>query len=176
MAIRQFTKLIVAGENSSSLVNAVRTAVAAIASYLVAHLFRLPEAYWATISTLIVMQSTLGAALPISVQRFVGTGIGAAVGAATATYFRGSLWAFGVAVFLVGVLCAILRVERSAYRYASITLAIVMLVTRSSSGWVIAIHRFLEVSLGIAVGLLLSAVWPERQSGNLAHQGKASST
>src|ERR1700732_1827606 len=112
----QLSKLIVAKENPSSLVNAARTAVAAVVSFLAARLFHLPEAHWATISTLIVMQSTLGAALPISVQRFAGTGIGAAVGAATASYFGGSIWAFGIAVLLIGVLCAVLRIERSAYR------------------------------------------------------------
>ena len=164
MQIGHFCRLIVAKENPSSLVHAARTAVAAVLSYLIARLFHLPEAYWSAISTLIVMQSTLGAALPISVQRFAGTAIGAAVGAATATFFGANVWAFGGAVFLVGVLCAILRVERGAYRYASITLAIVMLVTRSKSVWLIALHRFFEVSLGIAVGLLLSAVWPERPS------------
>jgi uncharacterized membrane protein YccC len=165
------SKFVVAREDPSSLLNAARTAVAAIVSYLVAQLFGLPEAYWAAISTLIVMQSTLGAALPVSVQRFAGTAIGAAVGAATASYFPGSVWAFGIAVFLVGILCASFRVERSAYRYASITLAIVMLVPRSTSAWLVAIHRFFEVSLGIAVGLMLSAFWPERQSRNLDQSG-----
>jgi hypothetical protein len=63
------------------------------------------------------------------------------------------------------------RVERSAYRYASITLAIVMLVPRSTSAWLVAIHRFFEVSLDIAAGLMLSAFWPERQSRNLDHSG-----
>jgi len=111
----------------------------------------------------------MGAALPISVQRFVGTGIGAAVGAAAASYFPGSVWAFGIAIFFVGMLCALLRVERSAYRFAGITLATVMLVTRATNPWIIASRRFFEVSLGIAVGLLLSAVWPERQPGNLNH-------
>jgi uncharacterized membrane protein YccC len=164
MEIGPLGKLLVSRKNPSSLVHAARTAVAAIVSYLIARLFRLPEAYWAPISTLIVMQSTLGVALPISVQRFAGTGIGAAVGAVAATWFRGNVWAFGMAVFLVGVFCAVLRVDRSAYRYASITLAIVLLVTRSASGWLIAVHRFFEVSLGIAVGLVLSALWPERQS------------
>jgi uncharacterized membrane protein YgaE (UPF0421/DUF939 family) len=100
------------------LKHAARNAVAAIVSYLVARLFGLPEAYWAPISTLIVIQSTLGAALPISVQSLAGTAIGAAAGAATATYFRGSLWAFGITVFLIGILCAVVRVERSVYRYA----------------------------------------------------------
>ena len=171
MEIVQLSKLIFTRENPSSLLNAARTAVAAIVSYLVARLFGLPEAYWAAISTLIVMQSTLGAALPVSVQRFAGTAIGAAVGAATATYLPGSVWAFGIAIFLVGILCAGFRVERSAYRYASITLAIVMLVPRSTSAWLVAIHRFFEVSLGIAVGLMLSAFWPERQSRHLDQSG-----
>jgi uncharacterized membrane protein YgaE (UPF0421/DUF939 family) len=168
--IGQLSKLIVARENPSSLVHAARTAVATIVSYLVARLFHLPEDYWAPLSTLIVMQLTLRAALPISVQSFAGTAIGAAVGAATATYFRGSIWAFGISIFLIGILCAVLRVERSAYRYASVTLAIVVLVPRSTIAWEIAIHRFVEVSLGIVVGLMLSAFWPERQGGQAGHQ------
>lgn len=96
MEFVHLSKFVVAREDPSSLLNAARTAVAAIVSYLVAQSFGWPEAYWAAISTLIVMQSTLGAALPVSVQRFAGTAIGAAVGAATASYFPGSVWAFGI--------------------------------------------------------------------------------
>src|ERR1700689_3289994 len=101
MDIGQLRGLLVARDNPSSPVHAVRTAVAAILSYLAARLFGLPEAYWATISTLVVMQSTLGAALPVSVQRFAGTLIGAVAGAAAATWFGGSLLAFGIAVLLI---------------------------------------------------------------------------
>jgi uncharacterized membrane protein YccC len=157
MEIGRFSKLVVARQNPSSLVHAARTAVAVVVSYLVARLFRLPEAYWAPISTLLVMQSQLSGALPISAQYFAGTGIGAAIGAAAAISFGGSPWAFGIAVFLIGILCAVLRVERSAYRYASVTLTIVMLVPRFTSVILIAIHGLFEVSLGIAVGLALSA-------------------
>jgi uncharacterized membrane protein YgaE (UPF0421/DUF939 family) len=110
------------------------------------------------------MQSTLGAALPISVQRFAGTAIGAAAGALAGTYFPGNALAFGISVFVIGIICALFRVERSAYRYASITLAIVMLVAHANSEWVIAVHRFFEVSIGIAVGLVITAVWPERRT------------
>jgi uncharacterized membrane protein YgaE (UPF0421/DUF939 family) len=59
------------------------------------------------------------------------------------------------------VICALLHTERSAYRYAGITLTVVMLIARSQPAWIIAIHRFVEISLGILVGLLLTAVWPE---------------
>jgi fusaric acid resistance family protein len=77
---RQLSRFIVARDNPPSLVLAARTAVAAVVSYLIARLFRLPEAYWAPISTVIGMGSTLGAALPVSVQHFAGTAIGAGVG------------------------------------------------------------------------------------------------
>ncbi len=169
----QLSRFIVARDNPPSLVLAARTAVAAVVSYLIARLFHLPEAYWAPISTVIGMGSTLGAALPVSVQHVAGTAIGAAVGAVTATYLHGGVWTFGVAVLLIGLLFAVLRVERSAYRYATTTLVIVMLVTRSTSAWSIAIHRFSEVSIGIAVGLALSALWPEPQSGSIDHQPKS---
>jgi uncharacterized membrane protein YccC len=64
------SKSIIAGENPSSLTNAARTTVAAILPYLVARLFHLPDAYWVPIATLIVVQSKLTDALPISMQRF----------------------------------------------------------------------------------------------------------
>ena len=56
-----------------------------------------------------------------------------------------------------------LRIDRPAYRYASISLAIVMLVGRVNTGMIVALHRFVEVSIGIAAGLAISAVWPEER-------------
>src|SRR2546425_7350561 len=53
------------------LVHSARTAVAAVASLLAAQLFGLSEAYWAPITTLVVTQSSLGAAFAVSWQRFV---------------------------------------------------------------------------------------------------------
>ena len=53
--------------------------------------------------------------------------------------------------------------EKSAYRYASITLAIIVLIPRSNAAWIVALHRFFEVSVGIVVALALAAVWPEHQ-------------
>jgi uncharacterized membrane protein YccC len=165
MVFERLRQLIIAKDNPSTLKHSLRTAFAAVVSLLVARLFGLPETYWAAISTLIVMQSNLGAALPISAQRFVGTAVGAIFGGFVGTYFSANVAAFGVAVFAIGVVCAALKVERAAYRYASITLAIVMLVPRAANEWVVAVHRFFEVSIGIVVGLGLSAAWPERTSG-----------
>jgi hypothetical protein len=52
------------------------------------------------------------------------------------------------------------------YRFGGVALAIVLLVPRTGAPWQIAIHRFVEVSIGIGVALLLSVVWPERESRN----------
>ena len=165
MAFERLRQLIGAQESPPTLTDSLRTALAAVVSLLVAHLFRLPEAYWAVIATLIVMQSSLGASLPISVQRFVGTILGAIAGGFVGTYFPGNVAAFGVAVLALGLLCAALKVERGAYRYAGITLTVIMLVPRAANEWVVAMHRFFEISLGIAVGLAVSAAWPERTRG-----------
>jgi uncharacterized membrane protein YgaE (UPF0421/DUF939 family) len=133
--------------------------VAAVVSLVVARALGLPEAYWATITTLIIMQSTLGAALAVSEQRFAGTALGAVMGALLTTYFGSNLIAFGLGVFVIGLICAALRIE-DAYRLASVTLAIVMLIAHTKQAWIVAAHRFIEVSVGIAVGLALTALWP----------------
>src|SRR5215471_17852190 len=151
------------GLNRQALEHAARTTAAATVSLAVARLFHLPEAQWAAISTMVVTQSTLGAALAISGERFAGTALGVTVGALLATYLGSGLLAFGLGIFLLGLICAVLRLDRAAYRFAGIALAIVMLVTRDRTAWIIAIHRFLEVSLGIATGLAITALWRERE-------------
>lgn len=64
-----------------SVAHAIRTAVAATVSVMIARLVQMPEAYWAAIATLVVMQSTLGATLTLSLERIVANAIGASVGA-----------------------------------------------------------------------------------------------
>jgi uncharacterized membrane protein YccC len=146
------------------LVHSARTAVVAVASMLVAQLFRLPEAYWAPITTLVITQSSLGAAFAVSWQRFVGTVLGAVVGAIVASQFGPHLLVFGTCVFILGLVRALVRLDLTAYRFGAVTLAIVLLVPRTGSPWQIAFHRFAEVSVGIGVALMLAVVWPEREA------------
>jgi uncharacterized membrane protein YgaE (UPF0421/DUF939 family) len=122
-----------------------------------------PEAYRAAIATLVVMQSTLGATLTLSIERIVATAVGASIGALEANFLGASLVAFAVAIVLIGLLSIAFRLEKTAYRYASITLAIIVLIPRSAPAWIIALHRFLEVSVGIIVALAVVALWPEHQ-------------
>lgn len=149
--------------NLLSITHAIRTAVAATVSVIIARLVQMPEAYWAAIATLVVMQSTLGATLTLSIERIVATAVGASVGALEANFFGANLVAFAVAIVLIGLLSIAFRLEKTAYRYASITLAIIVLIPRSAPAWIIALHRFLEVSVGIIVALAVVALWPEHQ-------------
>jgi len=141
--------------------HSIRTAVAATASLLVARLFRLPEIYWAAITTLVITQSTLGAAFSVSRQRFIGTVFGALLGALVATYFGPNFIVFAACISILGPLCFLLRVDRSAYRFGGVTLTIVVMIPRDNPPWQVAFHRFAEVTIGIVVALLFAIIWPE---------------
>lgn len=145
------------------LEHSARTSVAAVVSLLAARLFKLPESYWAPITTLVITQSSLGAALGVSWQRFAGTVLGAALGAIAANHFGHPVLVFGAGVFLLGLLSAAVRMDQSAYRFAGITLAVVLLVPRSGPHWLIALHRLAEVSIGVGVALILAVAWPETE-------------
>jgi len=69
-----------------------RTDVAAVASLVAARLFRLSETYWAPITTLVITQSSLGAAFSVSWKRFVGTALGALVGGGCWRATKRVLW------------------------------------------------------------------------------------
>jgi uncharacterized membrane protein YccC len=142
--------------------HAARTAVVAMTSLLVAQLFKLPEAYWAPITTIVIEQSSLGAARGPSWQRFLGTMLGAGLGALAASQVSvPNIWVFGASVFALGLLRVLPRIDLTGYRFGAVTLAIILLVPRTGPASTIALHRFIEVSIGIAVALAFSVVWPE---------------
>jgi uncharacterized membrane protein YgaE (UPF0421/DUF939 family) len=107
----------------ADVVHALRTTIAAGIALEIAGLFELPEAYWAAMTTLIAMQSTLGAALTSSEHRFAGTALGAGMGALIATYFAPNVVWLAVDVFFLGIICSMVGLDKAAYRFAGVTLA-----------------------------------------------------
>ena len=93
-----------------------------------------------------------GRTLPVSAQRLTGTALGVYAGAVAGTYYPGNALVFGARILILGIVFVPFRLE---------PLAMIMLVP-GHSGRIVALHRFFEVSVGIAVGLAFSAVWPER--------------
>jgi uncharacterized membrane protein YgaE (UPF0421/DUF939 family) len=149
-----------------TLIISTRVTVVAVVSLLLARSWLgLPEFYWAPISGIVVILSTIPPRT-LAWQRFVGTGIGAVLGALIATFLQPNWIVYGIGVLLSGLVCSLLRIS-TAYRFAAITLSIVLLITHSNRPWIVALHRFEEVSLGIAVALLITVVWPAPSCMNL---------
>src|SRR5215813_2964071 len=149
------------------LSHAVKTGVAAVVCLYVAALFKLPQGHWAAISAMIVLQSSVGATVNAVVNRFAGTAIGAMLGGLFVMLWGRHVWAFGAAATLTVWSCTSLGLQDSS-RLASATVALVMLASRAGSPWVVALHRFLEVALGILVALLMTLLlWPARARDDL---------
>jgi uncharacterized membrane protein YccC len=126
-------------ENLPSVWHAVRTAIAATLSVLLARLVGLPEAYWAVIATLVVMQSPLSSTLPLSIERIVASALGASLGAIESTYFGANLVAFALTIFVLGLISFVFRLEKVGYSYAGMTLAIIVLIPRPEGPWIAAV-------------------------------------
>ena len=151
------------------LVHSVRTAVAAVVSLLVARLCRISEPFWAPITTIVITQSSLGAALNVSRQRFIGTVFGAVTGAFAAAFVGPDaspvlrVTVLGLCVFVLGIICELPRLGMTAYRFGGVTVLIILLLPMGDTPWRMALHRFLSVSIGIVTALALAELWPEKE-------------
>jgi uncharacterized membrane protein YgaE (UPF0421/DUF939 family) len=148
---------------------AIKTALAGCLAMYFASLLRMPQPYWAAISAMIVMQINLGAAVKQSWIRLAATAVGAGVSIPFMAVPGQKLLVFGVAVFVTVVLCTILHLE-DGIRLAAVTIAIIMLVPNTGRPWVPALNRFLEVSFGIFIALLVAEiVLPSTAMESLRH-------
>ena len=141
-----------------SLQQGMRTALAAALAYWIAGMLHLPSGYWAAISAIVVMQSEVGATVLASRDRLAGTAMGAVVGLLTSSVWHHSLLIFAVGVLVVMMLCTALK-YKNAGRLGGVTVAIIVLIPYPGPLWQIALQRFLEVSFGIVVSLLLAVAW-----------------
>jgi hypothetical protein len=148
---------------------AVKTAIAGLISLAITNLFQLPEGYWAAISALIVMQSNVGATLTASRTRLAGTAVGAVVGGLFVPLFGTNMLGFALGVAIAFFVCDLLHLADSQ-RLATVTVAIIMLIGRANSAWLIALHRFEEVALGILIALAVSlTLWPNHARRSVRH-------
>ena len=152
-----------AAERVSAL-NVARMTLATVVSVMAARACGLPEQFWAVVTTVVVMQSSLGAAWEVSLQRVIGTVIGGATGAIWITWFPQNVAVLALGMLLMGAICALLRQSQSAYRFAGITLVIIAMPSYANPSWIIPLHRFLEVCIGIVVGMGILALWRPRSN------------
>jgi len=120
------------GLDQETLIISARAAVATVLSLLLARtVLRLPEFYWAPISTIVIVLSTINP-LTLAWQRFVGTALGPVLGALIATYFHTISMAYCVEVFCCGILQALLCMG-SAYGIAATAVTILLLVAHEGA-------------------------------------------
>jgi uncharacterized membrane protein YccC len=144
----------------------IKTALAASLCLWISEWVGLQQGYWAAITAIIVMQSSVGSTTQASRDRLFGTAVGAVLGWAASPWGRYPL-AFALTVLAGGLICALLRRKNSA-RLAGLTICIVMVSQPGGSNWRIAADRFFEVALGIFVALGVSVlVLPQRARRHL---------
>jgi uncharacterized membrane protein YgaE (UPF0421/DUF939 family) len=140
-------------------VDAFKTALAAVLCLWLGHLFGLSRSYWAAISAIVVMGSDSAVTLTSSRDRLIGTAIGAALGWATFYAWHGHYLLYGLAVLLCLLACSLLEFEKAG-RLAAVAVTIIVLIQYEGGPGARAVSRFLEVSLGIVVALIVTVVFP----------------
>jgi uncharacterized membrane protein YccC len=132
-----------------------KTAIAAAICLALVRVFRFPQGYWACVAAIVVMQSERAATVTASRDRLVGTAVGALVGWAAATLWQGHLIVYAVAVLVCMVVPEMIGLK-GAGRLGGVAATIILLVPSMEPHWVVARDRFLEVSFGIVVALVVS--------------------
>lgn len=151
-----------------NLTQSLLTALAAGLSYGLTRLLHMPDGYWAAISSIVVMQSEVGATVTASRDRLAGTALGAIVGWLAAPLWHGSIVGFALAVLAVMLVCHALRFQ-NAGRLGGVTVAIIILIPHTGPVWQVAVERFLEVSFGIAISLGVALGWRRLTAGLARH-------
>jgi uncharacterized membrane protein YgaE (UPF0421/DUF939 family) len=154
------------------LKQAVLTGIAGYVSLTIAQAFHLPQGYWAVISAIIVIQFDIDTVIKMSWDRVAGTAIGAILGGMFLILVGEHAWSFALGLGIVVFVTMVIGLMES-YRIAAVTMAIVMLTSQSGQPWMVAWHRFIEVSIGIVVALCITTViYPVQAYRILVGKGK----
>ncbi len=151
----------VSSEKRGLVIHALKTTLAAAIAWFIPQMLGLHDGYWAVITVIIVLQSYVGSTVTASRDRAVGTLIGAAFGFAFSLY-PVQPWNFLLALLASTLVCVFLGLKSST-RLAGVTVIIILAAQKSGPGLTFAVHRVIEVLLGIAVALAVSTlVFPDR--------------
>jgi len=144
-----------------SFQHTLRTTLAAATSLMVVQACGLEGAFWAVVTTVLVTQSSQGSEWAVSFQRLTGTLVGGITAAVLTVFFPAGFTLFVAGMLAMGLICTLLPMQTSAYRFAGIALAAVMLPDQTTPIRMVAVHRILEAAIGIVVGMGVTAMWRE---------------
>lgn len=153
-----------AAARKTEIRHAIRVSAAAGAAYAIATLLRLPQGFWAVFTAVIVVQASLGATITASIERFLGTVVGALAGA-VAAYLHTRWPDFGGLILCVTVaLLAFIVSMRPSLKAAPVTAVIMLIGTTSHMDPLLAASlRVAEITVGSLVGIAATLlIFPAR--------------
>lgn len=142
----------------------LRAAVAAVAADALAYFLSLPNGYWAVLTAILVVQSSIGASLSVAVDRVLGTVLGGVIGVICALIAGASL-PLTFALLGLGVVVTSTAAARfPSYKLAPVTVAIVLLSDPTHAQPIVSgFHRLFEIAVGGGVGLACALlIFPEQ--------------
>lgn len=153
-----------AAARKTEIRHAIRVSAAVGAAFALATLLRLPQGYWAVFTAVIVVQSSLGATITASIERLMGTVVGALAGA-VAAYLHAKWPEFGGIILCVTVaLLAFVVSVRPSLKVAPVT-AVIMLIGQAThmDPLIAASLRVAEITVGSVVGVAATLlIFPAR--------------
>lgn len=151
---------------------ALRVVIAVATTLIAINLLNVPQGYWAVITAVIVVQTSIGGSLKAALDRLWGTLAGAAVGALVAiTLPHSTPIEIGLVIIVAVIPLAYLAAVNPAFRVAPVT-AVIMLVPsygpHAGDPVATALDRVFEIALGNVVALMVSIfVFPARAQEQL---------
>jgi uncharacterized membrane protein YccC len=144
----------------------LRVTIAGVLTFILAESLHLPQAYWAVLTAVLVVQASLGASLKVVLERMVGTIGGAAYSVLVASVMPHDTLLLMVLTLAVALMpMAFLAALTPRFRIAPVTVVIVIFTSLGQTQSIIlyALERVGEIGLGSLVGLGVSLlVLPER--------------
>jgi uncharacterized membrane protein YgaE (UPF0421/DUF939 family) len=139
-----------------------KTGLAAVLCVWLGDRVGLIHSYWAAVSAIVVMGFDNTLTFASCRDRVLGTAIGAFLGWCTCYIWHGHYLVYGLAVALCIFVCSAFAFDKAG-RLAAVTLSIIVLIKIDGGPAQAAVARFLEVTFGIVVALIVTLlVFPLR--------------
>ncbi|WP_162918193.1 FUSC family protein [Taklimakanibacter deserti] len=148
-------------QHIAELRHALRVVTAVIAAFVVVRLLGMPQGWWAVITAVLVVQTSVGGSLKAALDRLLGTIAGALCGAAVAVAIpHVTDLGLGIAIAAAILPLAYLAAINPMFRVAPVTALIVMLPIYGPGGnpLISAADRVIEIVIGNIVALAVTFV------------------
>ena len=96
-------------------------------------------------------------------HRLLGTFFGVTIAAIQISLTPHGLISYALAIAILGLLCGLIKLHSSAFRFGAIALTVVVTSPDKAAVWLTAGTRFTDVALGILVALAVVRIWPKSE-------------